>query len=197
LETLPIDDGPDVFGLHANANITLQSKMVKEFMDPLVAIQPRDSGSSGRKPDDVVMEVIRNIQIKFNVEPLNSKDANEESIMDKDRKGKKSPLGNFLLQESEKFNNLINVIKSTLRNLEQAVKGTIVMSPDLEKIYYSFLLNQVPQLWEDNAYLSLKPLMSWVIDLIERIKFMSNWLINGSPNSFWISAFFFPQGKIL
>jgi dynein heavy chain len=195
-ETLPIDDGPDVFGLHPNANITLQSKMVKEFMDPLIAIQPKDSASVGRKPDNVVLETIKSIQIKFNIELLNIKEANEDSIMDKDRKGKKSPLGNFLLQESEKFNNLIIVIKSTLKNLEQAVRGTIVMSPDLEKIYFSLFFNQVPQLWEDNAYLSLKPLMSWVLDLIERIKFMSNWLLKGSPNSFWISAFFFPQGKI-
>ena len=31
-------------------------------------------------------------------------------------------------------------------------------------------------------------------DLLARVAFMSGWLKGGPPNSFWISAFFFPQG---
>jgi dynein heavy chain len=198
LESLPLDDAPDVFGLHSNANITLQNKMVKEFMDPLIAIQPKDTGSSSHKPDDIVLDVIKQIETKLaGVKMLNKSMANEESILDKERKGKKSPLGNFLLQECDKFNNLYKIIDNNLKYLEKAVKGESVMSPDIEKIYYSFLNNQVPTLFEENAYLSLKPLLSWVTDLIERIRFMSDWLLNGVPKSFWISAFFFPQGKYL
>ncbi len=60
-------------------------------------------------------------------------------------KNKKSSLGNFLLQECEKFNNLMDVIKSTLGQLKLAITGKIVMSALLEKIYYSFLENKVPQ----------------------------------------------------
>jgi dynein heavy chain len=75
-----------------------------------------------------------------------------------------------------------------------AVKGTEVMSPTIELVYHSFLDNLVPELWADNAYLSLKPLTSWIKDLILRVKFMESWLYEGPQNSFWISAFFFPQG---
>ena len=53
---------------------------------------------------------------------------------------------------------------------------------------------KVPKLWEEVAYPSLKPLGSWISDLKERVKFMSDWLINGNPNCFWISGFYFPQG---
>ena len=65
LETLPLDDSPDVFGLHYNANITLQNKMVREFMEPLIAIQPRSSSSNVKKPDDIVLELRDILFVKF------------------------------------------------------------------------------------------------------------------------------------
>ena len=35
IQKLPLDDEPEVFGLHANANITCQQKVVKDFMETL------------------------------------------------------------------------------------------------------------------------------------------------------------------
>jgi dynein heavy chain len=58
---------------------------------------------------------------------------------------KKSSLGVFLLQECEKFNTLLSVIKSSIRDLQLAVSGKIVMSAIMEKVYNSFLDNQVPK----------------------------------------------------
>jgi len=198
LESLPLDDSPSIFGLHPNANITLQNKMVKEFLEPLISIQPKTSSSATKKPDDIVLDLREALNKKFcQVKLLEKEKANFDSIYEKNDsdKPKKTPLGNFLIQECDKFNLLIKIIKSSLDNLEKAVRGTIVMSPEMEKIYSSFLVNQVPKLWEDNAYLSLKPLGSWLSDFIERVNFMNGWLIEGVPKSFWISAFFFPQGN--
>ncbi len=145
LETLPLDDEPDVFGLHPNANITLQSNNVKQFLEPLVAIQPRTSSSSSVKtPDEIVAGYCNDLEEKMrNAKPLDISKANRESIYEKD-KDKKSSLGNFLLQEAEKFNNLINIINKTLSELKLAVAGKIVMSADMEKIYGSFLESKVP-----------------------------------------------------
>jgi dynein heavy chain len=39
----------------------------------------------------------------------------------------------------------------------------------------------------------LKPLATWVIDLIARMKFIQNWIDLGMPTVYWISGFFFPQ----
>lgn len=70
------------------------------------------------------------------------------------------------------------------------------MSLDLEKMSTSFLNKKVPENWENHAYPSLKPLGSWVNDFIERLQFFREWVDKGVMDSYWISAFFFPQGKI-
>jgi len=97
-------------------------------------------------------------------------------------------------QEIDRFNKLINVMRSSLVNLAKAIEGTVVMSMELELMFNYFLNNKVPVLWEAVGYPSLKPLKTWVVDLIHRIEFISNWLYNGPPKSYWLSAFFFPQG---
>lgn len=196
-EKMPMDDTPDIFGLHENANITLQKKLVSEFMEPMISIQPRSSGSSVRKPEDIVLDIKTSIENKFNsIQPLNlSVDSGSVYTVDSNGIKKKSSLGNFLIQEAEKFNLLLDVIKKTLKKLKDAIVGDDVMSPDLELVFDSFLLNRVPIRWENYAYLSLKPLSSWVNDLIERFIFMRNWLEVGNIKSYWVPAFFFPQGK--
>jgi len=103
-------------------------------------------------------------------------------------------LGVFVGQEIERFNALLKVMRYTLDQLDRAIQGTVVMSADLEEMSAKFLLNKVPPQWENVAYPSLKPLNSWVTDLIERVEFLANWLYNGSPESFWVPSFFFPQG---
>ena len=104
--------------------------------------------------------------------------------------------------------------QNSLRQIQKAIKGFVVMSEQLEKVYTSFLNNQVrmcctdhawevtsgthlrtgaldrwppsrrvphfllpscqqvPAMWAAAAYPSLKPLSSWVKDLVYRIHFI-------------------------
>lgn len=41
---LPLDEDPEVFGLHSNANMTFESNLVKSFLDTILLMQPRVSG---------------------------------------------------------------------------------------------------------------------------------------------------------
>jgi dynein heavy chain len=76
----------------------------------------------------------------------------------------------------------------TLANVKKALKGLIVMSEDMEKLANSLFDNQVPKLWADKGFLSLKPLASWTQDLLDRIDFMTKWIQKGTPKVFWISG---------
>lgn len=70
------------------------------------------------------------------------------------------------------------------------------MSEELQKLSISIFDNQVGKLWASKGFLSLKPLGSWIDELILRVNFLNNWIINGTPNTFWMSGFFFPQAFV-
>jgi dynein heavy chain len=82
----------------------------------------------------------------------------------------------------------------SLALLSKAVRGLVIMSPELDLMASALLKNQVPPNWSQISYPSLKPLASWVKDLRERVEFMRTWLKNGHPPCFWLSGFFFPHG---
>ena len=89
---------------------------------------------------------------------------------------------------------MLKVIKLTLEDLKKAIKGLILMSDDLDSMFYDLLVGKVPKNWGKVAYPSLKPLASWMKDLRERVDFIRSWLMEGTTNSYWLSSFFFPQG---
>ena len=83
---------------------------------------------------------------------------------------------------------------STLRDLQRALKGLVVLSAELEAMGNACFDQRVPGTWTGAAYPSLKPLGPWFRDLLQRLAFMTDWIDNGIPAAFWISGFFFPQG---
>lgn len=64
------------------------------------------------------------------------------------------------------------------------------MSEELELIANSLFDNQVPKIWDQKGFLSMKPLASWTEDLNNRINFLQEWIDHGTPKHFWISGKF-------
>ena len=85
-------------------------------------------------------------------------------------------------------------MQTTLRDIQRAIKGEVLMSAELDDQYMATLNNLVPPNWANVAYPSLKPLASWIADLIQRIEFQRTWLHDGQPTVFWFGGFYFPQG---
>ncbi|XP_047430741.1 dynein axonemal heavy chain 6 [Mugil cephalus] len=193
IESLPIIDDPEVFGMHENANLAFQRQETVKLINTILDVNPRSSASHGAKSnDEIVCELAENILAKL-PERLDMDEA-VETLFVQDKNGRINSLTTVLGQEADRFNNLIKVLRISLVTLQKAIAGLVVMSEEMDRIYTSFLNNQVPTHWSNSAYPSLKTLASWVKDLALRISFIQTWITRGQPKCFWISGFFFPQG---
>jgi len=96
------------------------------------------------------------------------KERAHETTFECNEEGSMNSLGVFVGQEITRFNKLLALMKQTLGDLIKAIKGTVVMSMDLESMFNRFLDNKVPESWERATvgYPSLKPLASWMKDFI-------------------------------
>jgi len=57
LEGLPLDEDPEVFGLHSNANMIYENNVVRDFMGSVLLIQPRlASGGAAKTPEQMCRE---------------------------------------------------------------------------------------------------------------------------------------------
>ena len=194
IKSLPLEDSPDLFGLHNNANITFNKKTVYEFREAISLIHPKISGGvSGKSSDDIVNEIAADIEGRL-PKPMNMERDQHPDTFSKNSEGAINSLGVFVGQEIVRFNKLLVAMKNSLVQLQKAIRGDVVMGQDLERMYNCFLNQKIPKNWTDHAYPSLKPLGSWVKDLIARVEFIHLWLTEGPRPSYWLSAFFFPQG---
>ncbi|KAE9330777.1 Dynein heavy chain 6, axonemal [Phytophthora fragariae] len=196
VSSLPTADAPDIFGLHANADITFQQKETSQLLGTILRMLGGggDSGGGGaaQSNDSIVMEMVVAIQERMPDTFMESKA--HPSTFQEAAGGSRNSLGVFLSQEMIRFNVLIQVMKTTLEMLKRAIKGLVVMSGPLEKMYNGFLIQQIPSEWENAGYPCLKPLASWIEDFFMRINLTNEWLGKGPPLAFWLSGFFFPQG---
>ncbi|XP_029949300.1 dynein heavy chain 6, axonemal [Salarias fasciatus] len=193
IESLPIIDDPEIFGMHENANLAFQRQETMTLINTILDVNPRSSARHGAKSnDDIVCELAESVLSKL-PERLDMDQA-AETLFLRDKNGRLDSLTTVLGQEADRFNNLLRVLRTSLVTLQKAIAGLVVMSEEMDRIYTSFLNNQVPTHWANSAYPSLKPLASWVRDLALRTAFIQTWITRGQPKSFWISGFFFPQG---
>lgn len=190
VRALPFYEGPEVFGLHENANISCALSETNALLDTALSLQPKSSGGGGRTWGEVLDELAKDILSRipevFDIEkalilfPVRY----EESM------------NTVLTQELIRFNRLINEIRTSLVDVQKAIKGLVLLSSELENMGNAMVIGKVPSKWAAVAYPSLKPLGPWVTDLLERIQFLSDWMKFGSPNVYWLSGFFFTQAFI-
>eukprot|EP00434_Breviolum_minutum_P012043 symbB.v1.2.010619.t1/scaffold696.1/size260109/12 len=189
IKALPINQMPEAFGLHANANLSAAIKEGLGVLSTANSMLPKGGGGDGggKTPDQVLTELsskfLHDIRPPFDTEWLVAKyptDYNES-------------MNTVVNQEALRFNKLLIRVRASLVDIGKAVKGLVIMGPDLEDVANGILLNKQPAFWQKNSYPSLKPMSSYVADLVARMNFFTDWMDNGHPANYWLSGFFFTQ----
>lgn len=202
IQKLPDVAAPEVFGMHSNAAITVAMEETYALLDVVLSLQPRVSTAeteqkdtddeepskpAGKSRDAVIAETAASIVADL-PQPYSERDVRAKYELRYEES-----MNMVLVQEVVRYNRLLREMHSTLRDVGLALEGLVVMSAELEQMADALFNQWVPELWSAKAYPSLKPLMSWVAELHQRLAMLDHWIENGTPATFWISGFYFPQ----
>jgi len=69
--------------------------------------------------------------------------------------------------------------------LQKGIQGLVVISEEQEKVFNSMFEGKIPDSW-NFAYPSLKPLSTWMPDLVLRIQQFVDWGTVEMPKVFWL-----------
>ncbi|NXK86097.1 DYH7 protein, partial [Formicarius rufipectus] len=187
IKNLPFSQQPEVFGLHENVDIAKDLQETKILFESLLLTQGGGARGTSGGGDSTLYAIADDILSKL------PNDFDIESCILKYPVKYEESMNTVLVQEMERFNNLIRTIRITLINLKKAIKGLVVMDAELEALSGSLLVGKVPEKWAQHSYPSLKPLGSYIVDLLARLRFLQDWYESGKPAVFWLSGFYFTQ----
>ncbi|XP_063709228.1 dynein axonemal heavy chain 12-like [Culicoides brevitarsis] len=186
-ENVPLMPNPDVYGLHPNAGIQRDLNTSNLLIDSMFLVQGKASGGSDTDTDKALMTFAIEIEAKL------PKPFDLEEVIKKYPIDYNESMNTVLVQEMERFNKLLVEIKTTCVEIQKAIKGLAVMTPELEATCSSILFKKIPEKWMKKSYPSLKMVASYITDFLERLNFLQTWSEMGKPSSFWLSGFFFTQ----
>jgi len=186
---LPLNPMPEAFGLHENCNITTsQDEASKIVANMQVMVSLGSGGEGGVSPEEIQDDTAAGIQERLPKPfPLDICEEKFPTIYEES-------MNTVVKQECLRYNKLLWEMADNLKDFRKAIKGLIVMTSDLEALGNSMFVNEQPALWVKKGPLSLKPLSSWYLDILDRCAFFQMWYDLGKPPPcFWVSGIFFPQ----
>ncbi|KAL8433754.1 hypothetical protein ACSSS7_003651 [Eimeria intestinalis] len=168
---LPSTDPPEVFGQHVNAEIQLQITETDDLLAALSRIQPPVDGPAGIGNNE--SRESRILKCCDHLDRILSQRL-DVALLQEHNAGKPSPLRIVMLQEAQRLHTLVTCVRDMVQQLRRAISGLLLMSEELEALQLSLLNGKVPQCWHF-AFPSLKPLVSWAVDLAQRLDQINRW----------------------
>ncbi|TWW56799.1 Dynein heavy chain 7, axonemal [Takifugu flavidus] len=188
IKELPVDQHPEVFGMHENVDISKDLQQTKLLFDSLLLTQGGGAkGGASSGSDNTLYDIANDIKTKL---PPNF---DTEAALLKFPVRYEESMNTVLVQEMQRYNTLCGTIRVNLLNLLKAIKGLVVMDAELEAVAGSLAVGKIPEKWAKCSYPSLKPLGSYITDFLARLRFLQDWYESSKPSVFWMSGFFFTQ----
>jgi dynein heavy chain len=197
-EKLP-EEVPDLFGLHANAEIGYLTNWANDIFNTILIIQGGAGGDDGGSGGgggvvSVINDLLERLPDNFNMAVV-------EETAEPLSELKTFPYVIVAIQECQRMNKLMSEIRNTLTELDKGLKGELNMSDNMESLGEALVINQVPgrdplakASWEKFAWWSSKNLVSWFADVLVRIEQLVKWsetLI--LPTTMWYPGLFNPK----
>lgn len=136
---LPRYDMTEVFGLHENAEISSALLETDFITSNILSLLPRTvSGAGGASAEDMIKEKIDNLLSKLPPD-FDTKEASRKHPIIYEES-----MNTVLNQELIRFNKLLKVVRSSLKDVKKAIDGLLVMSDELELVYDGIFDNKVP-----------------------------------------------------
>ena len=186
---LPEVDSPEVFGLHLNADLQFRGSQALEVFDTIMETQPKGGGGGGGKSrEEIVTEMCVDLLSK-----LPGDFSKEDLRVGLTKMGITKPINICFKQEVDVLLRSLRVVRKTLKDLQLAIAGTIVMSDTLADALNAMFTAKVPSAWLKNAWFS--PTVGlWYGILLSRYEQLDKWLRIGRPKSYWLPGFANGQG---
>lgn len=216
IDEVPDNDIPSLFGLHSNADLVLGKTSARTMLDIIQTTRPREAGGGeGKTQEEIVSETAEDLLSK--VPEIMKMDEVRQFIIKRPKKneiqwtlgpafdpeakttGMEIPLNVFLFQEIERLNKIIHLVKETLSDVGYAIKGEIIMTPQLADSVDAIFDGRPPTHWFKDAggneiSWTVPSLSSWFNGLLTRHTQLTKWLTSMRPNVYWMTGFFNPQG---
>jgi len=183
-------ESPLSFGLQPSADIGVRSDLTNYLLQTLADMQGQQ-GSGGQASVGLTLQEKVKVVLDDILEKL-PENFDVQGVLD--RLEERGPFGNVFLQECYYMNTLLTTVRTSLRQLDLALKGDIQMTEALESVMLSLYDERVPDAWRRVAYPSMRRLGSWFADLLKRQLQLDQWVRNLIvPKVTWISGLFNPQ----
>ena len=186
VESLPLTNGPAVFGLHPNAEIGYYTNATKQMWRDLISLQPRTGGSGeGMSREEFIDKVAKDVRSKV---PLTSMDIGQHDmnnvrdiLYERNDGAPPTPPQVVLLQELERWNALVILMAGSLEDLCRALVGEIGMSDVLDALGDALFNAELGPAWRRLCPDTQKALGSWMSHFTHRQEQYQGWIDVSEP----------------
>ncbi|KAL4513647.1 hypothetical protein Ndes2526A_g04979 [Nannochloris sp. 'desiccata'] len=205
LEKAPKDGGGPL-GLHSNAERGVSLRAAGEICAALAALQSGGGATAAATGGSATVEercksameaILESLPSTISIEEVRAAAIAPSATGDQgqlENSPAPGPFAMVVLQECERMNIVLATIRTSLAEVALGLKGDLVMSESMDALATALAADRVPLSWAAVAYPSLRPLSSWIKNLISRHIQLSEWSSSPRtlPNTVWLPGLFNP-----